>query len=168
MKYFIIYTLVFINGLLTGYAQEDKYKALFMYKFIQNFEWPASKNSGEYKVGVLGDNGIIDQINTLTAGRMVNNKAIKAVNYSQQESLDDYAIVFIAASEKDKLSSLSDQSVSASTVLISESPGSGKEGAFVNFIESGGKLKFEMNLSRFDKAGINVAGSIKSLAVLVQ
>lgn len=138
-----------------------------MYKFVQGMEWPASKVSESYKITVLGDDAVYAQLKTLTNGRLVNGKRIEVSKYTPGTSLGSYAILFLAHSKRDLFEGLQKESISSSTVLITESPGLAKKGSFINFVVEASKLKFELNTSSFSSASVKVSNTLESLGTVV-
>ena len=166
MKYILIIGLMIMT--YQANAQAEKFKSLFMYKFLQGMEWPDGKVGDKYVVAVLGDQKIIDNLQVVLKGRNVKGKMVEVKNYVPGTSLTGVSVLFIANSKKDLFESLQKEAVSSSTVLIMESPGFGSKGACMNFVNAQGKLKFEMNQKIFDEMNIKVAGNISSLAIKVE
>ncbi|MEP5614233.1 MAG: YfiR family protein [Cyclobacteriaceae bacterium] len=164
MKYIII-TIIGLSLSISSFGQESKYKALFIYKFMQNIEWPADKVASQYTVAVLGDSEVLDQLTTLTSGRKINGKSISVVSYSG--SISGVNLLFLSRNNEDQFDSINKEAISNAVVLVTESKGFAKKGATINFNNEGGKLKFEMNPATLSASGLTASGSIKSLAVLV-
>ncbi len=167
MRMLLLIFFVF-NGLVGTQAQVDRYKALFMYKFIQGMEWPAGKVSSSYKVGVLGDYAVFSQLKTMTNDRAVKGKPIEVTQYTPGTSISNFTMLYVAHSKRNLFEELQKQAVSGSTVLITETPGLAQKGSFINFKLDAGKLKFEMNRSSFGEANVRVNGALESLAIIVQ
>lgn len=163
----LITTIILFSISLSSTAQLEKYKAIFIYKFVQNLEWPAEKNSDSYKIGIYGKSELLDELKTLVSDRSVNGKPIEVLKYSINESSSDLCILFITDDYKDAVEALAKTAQGNSTVLIGESPGLAKKGAPLNFVEQGNSLKFELNESRLTECNVKASGSIKSLAILV-
>ncbi len=164
MKY-IITSIIGLSLSFSTFGQESKYKALFIYKFLQNIDWPSDKVAENYTVGVFGDPEVLSQIKTLTAGRNINGKTIEVVDFSG--SMTGLNLLFLSKSNNDQFEALNKEASANSVVLVTESQGMAKRGAAINFINPGGKLKFEMNPASIAASGVTASGSIKSLAILV-
>lgn len=166
MRYILTFVFM-VSFCLPGQAQIERLQALFMYKFIQNFEWPADKNSEAYNIGVLGDDAIKEELSKLVQGRSVKGKAITVADYTPGSATDTYCMIFLGDKKKYALESINQRSIDSSTLVITESPGLAKKGSAVNFITLGGNLKFEINPDTFSSAKVKASGSIKSLAIIV-
>lgn len=166
MKKLILSTLIIFFS-ITAFGQLEKYKAIFMYKFAQNFEWPANKITNSYKIGVLGNNAMYDELTKLIDGRSINGKPIQVIRYAYGDSQTDLCMLFISKDDKDSFDVLKSDATKNSVVIVGESAGLAKRGAPVNFVNSGGALKFELNESSLNACNVKASGSIKSLAILV-
>lgn len=161
----IILSIILMSLSLSTFGQESKYKALFIYKFLQNMDWPADKVAANYTVGVLGDSEVLDQIKNLISGRTINGKPIEVVNYNG--SINSVNLLFLSKNNIDQFDTISKEAIDNAVVLVTESDGLAKRGAAINFTNAGGKLKFELNQQTLNSSGVSASGSIKSLAVLV-
>ena len=162
---FIIVALLAFS--LTSHAQLEKYKAVFIYKFVQNFEWSSTKGGSTYKIGVLGDNVLFDELTGLLASRTADGKPFEVIKYTPGMDVADIYILFISDKDNESLTLLADQAKANSTVIVTESPSLAKQGASLNFVSSGGSLKFELNERSLSECKVKTSGSIKSLAILV-
>ncbi|MEM6358848.1 MAG: YfiR family protein [Bacteroidota bacterium] len=168
MKVQILSMLIFLCGHFTqSYGQVEKYKALFIYKFVQGMEWPVSKVSDTYKITVLGDDAVFNQLKTMIKGRFVNGKEIEVSKYKPGTPLENYVILFLGHSKRSLFENLQKEAVSSSTVLITETPGFAQKGSFINFNVESSKLKFELNKSSFNTSSVKVSGTLESLATIV-
>lgn len=148
-------------------AQEDKYKALFLYKFMQNFEFPSMKIGDEYRIEVVGNSSVFDQLVSITEGKEVFGKPISVTKHTPGSSMRDVCVLFLSNKDKDLFESLHSEAIKNSTILIGETPGLGEKGAALNFTVKQGKIGFEMNTKTMDALNVKVSSSLKSLAILV-
>ncbi len=167
MRYLIV-ALFILTTALSANAQIEKYQALFMYKFLQNFEWPAGTVDGGFKVGVLGSDEVQSQFSKLVNGRSIGGKSIEVIKYTPGSSTAGLCMVFISNKNKDLFESIQKTALGSSTVVVCESPGLAKKGAAVNFVTAGGSLKFELNESSLEASKVKASSTIKALAILVK
>lgn len=163
----LIVALFMMFSLFAANAQMEKYQALFMYKFLQNFEWSSAKISNGYKIGVLGSDALFEELNKMVSGRSISGKSIEVVKYTPGTSTADFCMIFLANRNKDLFESINKSAISTSTIIVGETPGLAKRGAGVNFITAGGSLKFELNQATLNESNVKASGSIKSLAILI-
>ena len=162
----IIYTLLVFFSFVAS-AQLERYKAIFVYKFAQNFEWPASKSLNNYTIGVMGNDPLYQELSSLTNGRSVSGKPITIKQLKSGDNISNLCMLYLSNDNNEILSSLTQSAQKNGVVIIGDSPGMAKRGAPLNFLSAGGSLKFELNEASLSKCGVKASGSIKSLAVLV-
>ncbi|MEM9341023.1 MAG: YfiR family protein [Bacteroidota bacterium] len=162
MRYFtIVMILLTFSASVNG--QEAKYKALFMFKFLQNMEWPETKVGDAYRIEVFGSRELVNEMKKVIVDRRVNGKAIEVSEYTRSE-LDNVNILYIAKSKESSFYELNEQAISKSVVVITESSGLARKGASINFIKDNNRLKFELNEKSFSRAHILVSSEIKTRA----
>lgn len=79
----IITTLLFlfVSSIATN-AQNEKFKALFLYNFIKNIEWPQAYKQGDMIIGVMGNTPIIKELETITSSQKAGNQMMKVKVFS--------------------------------------------------------------------------------------
>lgn len=164
----LLAAIMFILGIarINAIAQEDKFKAIFVYKFLQTIQWPAGKPIDKYLVGVVGSGAMKGELATLAAIKKVQSKDIVVEAYNAQKA-NLYHIIYETKDASQETEKLSQESVKNGSVLITESPGLSSKGSFLNMIVSGGKIKFEMSRQRFADAKIKASKELEVLAVMV-
>ena len=76
-------------------AQDEKFKALFMYNFTKYIEWPQAKQSGDFVIGVIGNSAIVGELETIAQKKTVGAQAIKVKQVSSAEDLTKMHIVYV-------------------------------------------------------------------------
>jgi YfiR/HmsC-like len=159
---------IFILALIpkSVFAQEDKFKAIFVYKFLQTIQWPTGKPIDKYLIGVVGSGAMKGELTALAAVKKVQSKDIVVEVYNAQKATQ-YHIIYETKDASQETEKLSQESVKNGSVLITEAPGLSSKGSFLNMIVSSGKIKFEMSRQRFADAKIKPSKELESLAVMV-
>lgn len=162
-------TIFLLSLLDTTTPKEDaRVKALFMYKFMQTMEWPEGKSQEYYQISVVGDVNLLNELQGVTAGKSLNKKEIRVVNYTSDTDLKDINIIFLSQNLSDLFPDFYQLSLDNSVLLVTESSGLARKGAGVNFYQKGEKIRFEMNLATLEKSQINTSRSIRDIAKLVK
>ena len=136
-----------------------------MYKFLQNLEWTSAAD--KYTVGVMSDPSLLSELKTITSGRSVKGLPVEVLDYQSGNLLDGLHMLFVGAGGMSELDDITRQAVEKSVVIVTETNGSAKYGAGINFVDVGGTLKFQMNLGVLQESNVKASGSIKSLAILI-
>lgn len=163
-------TVLIILGLVClcqmGKAQDEKFKALYMYNFTKYIEWPQVKQSGDFVIGVVGSSAIVDELNAIAQRKTVGSQAIKVKEVSSADELSKFHIVYIPESKSDQASSIATKIKGKGVVLITDKPGLASK-AGINYIKKDGKQSFEICKRLLTEEGVTASAQLMSLGVLV-
>ena len=147
-------------------AQDDKYKAMFIYNFTKQIEWPANEMNKDFVICVVNLDDALNAIKSIAQGKMVNDKAISVVGVKNIDDISECQILYLPSSEKaDKINSAVAKVGSASTLIISDNPGSLEKGSCVNFVEIDDKIKYEINKKAIEDRNMKVLYSMAVNAI---
>lgn len=158
---------VIIASFQPARAQKEKFHSIFIYNFSKYVKWPDARNSGNFVIGVLGASAIQDDLNALAATKQVNGMPIEVRHFNSASEVNGCHILYVAASESGKINAIISETQNQSVLIVTDKPGLAKKGAAINFVEVGGKVKFELNEANAESRGLKVSGSLSSLAILV-
>lgn len=144
--------------------EEARIKALFIQNFMRNMEWPTEKSDNKYRIAVIGDIYVVEQIRSLTNNRLINNKAVEVVNYTSNVKMEELNILFISESLSDLYPDYHKVAVPNSVLVVTEAKGLSKAGAAINFVSKGNKLRFELNTSTLAQSNIKASKAITETA----
>ncbi len=144
-------------------AQSVNYKvhALFLYKFTQYIEWPAT--NGNYVIGVVGNSPILEELQNLASIR--KNLTIKKLTASSDMS--GCQLIFVSENSSSQLSNVSGKVAGKPVLVISETGSGAKKGAGINFVQVDDKMKFELNKGTVERQGLKVSGDLVTLSIIV-
>ncbi|MBR5958965.1 MAG: YfiR family protein [Salinivirgaceae bacterium] len=149
-------------------AQDEKFKALFMYNFTKYIEYPASKQAGNFVIAVVGDSPIISELQTIAEKKTVGQQKIEVKKIAATDDVTKYHIVFVPESKSASAADIASKIVGKGVVLITDKPGLGKTTSGINYVSSGGKQSFEVNQNRLKEHGVNVASALVTLGKAVE
>lgn len=142
-------------------AQEDKYKAMFIYNFTKQIEWPANEMNKDFVICVVNQDDALNAIKSIAQGKMVNDKAISVVGVKNIDEIPECNILYLPSSEKaDQISSAVAKVGSAATLIISDNPGALENGSCINFVEIDDKIKYEINKKAIEDRNMKVLFSM--------
>lgn len=151
----------------SAWAQKERYHSIFIYNFSKYVKWPDAQNSGTFVIGVLGTSAIQNDLKAMAATKQVNGMTIEVKQFSSATEVSDCHILYVSASESAKLNQVLSNTKSKPVLVVTDNPGFAKKGAAINFVEVGGKIKFELSQKNAEANGLKVAGALASLAILV-
>lgn len=149
-------------------CQDDKFKALFMYNFTKYLEWPASKQKGNFVIGVYGTSSIINELSIIAEKRKVGTQQIVVKKISEPSELPSCQIVYVPENRSGKIDEVFETCRGKGVVIISDRPGLAKSHAGINYIKIDGKQNFEINRKHLETEGIKINSALLSLGVLVE
>jgi hypothetical protein len=141
---------------------------MLIFNFIKYIEWPAeASGSGEFVIGVYGDDNVYEQLNKLYAARSIKGQSARVVNMSAPSDLRTAHIIYVADNKSNDFDEIKSKFASQPTLIITDKMGLGKKGSLINFKEVGGKLKFEINQASFDASNLKVSTQLKNMGIVI-
>ncbi len=166
MKRSIVVCLFFF-AVQISHAQEEKFKAVFMYNFTRYLDWPSEKKAGDFIIGVFGSSPIIDELNIIAQKRKVGVQKIVVKEIENPEDFKYCNIVYLPENNSSEISSVSQSCSAQGVVLITNQKGLAQTYSCINYVKIDGKQNFEINKTRLEKQGIKVNSALLSLGVQV-
>lgn len=166
-KFIIPVLFVFLSAFNTTDAQDYKFHSVFMYNFTKYIQWPASYQSGDFVIGVLGDSPILESLEKMAESKTVGAQKFSIVRYKNVEEISKCHMLFIPSNRSKFLKDAIAKTNGQSTLIITEKNGLGTEGSNINFVLVDGKWKFELNKSATEKSNLKVSGDLAKLAILI-
>lgn len=146
---------------------EDEVKAAFVYNFAKFLEWPTDKINGQVILCILGDSPLGFSALKAIDGRSVQDKQLTTKLLNKQDELKNCHIVFIAASERNKMAQLLNSAHHQHALTVSDMDGFAEAGGAIELVKTDGKIRFAINLLAAKEAGITISSRLLSLALTV-
>jgi hypothetical protein len=157
-----------------GQAQSiDEYqvKAAFLYNFVKFVDWPAEefKNpSDPIVICVLGRNPFGTLLESSVAGKHVGGRSLVVRAMQDLHEAAACQLLFIAASEKKRVSTIIDVVRTDSVLTVGESPNFTGAGGIINFKLEEGKVGLEINVYAAHRAKLQISSKLLSLARVIK
>lgn len=148
---------------------ETDAKAAFIINFTKYIEWQSSSldNMDVFKIGVVGDHSVYQSLKSLSS-KKVKNKKIEIYYFNKPDDIQECHLIYVSSSMTlNQLKSCSTSAKSKNTLIIGDKKGALNNGAAINFVAVGNKLKFEMNIQNFNKNKLKVSSQLLQLATNV-
>lgn len=159
--------LLIFCGSVSLNAQNEKFKALFLYNFIKNIEWPTAYQQGELTIGVLGNSSIAKELETIAATQKAGNQNMKVIVFSKVEEVVNCHLLYVTAGKSNLIPPLLSKIAGNNTLVVSDTKGAIQQGSAINFILDGDKLKFEISKLHIEQKGLKVSASLLNLGVQI-
>lgn len=164
IPFFVLFLFLKLSA---AFGQDEMFKALFMYNFTKNIEWPTEYKQGDFIIGVLGNSPIIDELDKIAARKTVGNQKIVIKRYATLDEVNQCHILFIPTTKSNVLADAVAKCNSNATLIITDKPGLVHSGAALNFVKVDGKQKFEISTANIEKSDLKVNAYLVSLGIEV-
>lgn len=137
---------------------EGDVKAAFVLNFIRFVEWPASSfDSPEDPIlfSVLGDDPAAASLDSLD-GKVASGRRVVVRKVSVLSDLEWCHVLFVGASEKDRLAPVLDVVRGWPVLKVADFEGFVGRGGTIGFIRQGTRVAFEINEESARKSGLKV------------
>lgn len=163
------YLITFIILLLVSSVNAQKYnmfKALYIYNFAKNIDWPTSYNTQNFVIGVYGNSQIITELYKISKKKKVNNKTILVKKINSIDHISNLNILYIPINKSLLINKIVNKTKNKPILIITESHNFANKGSSINFILIEGNLKFEINKSIIRKHNLKVNNTLLKLGIL--
>lgn len=165
--YLIGYSLLFAPALAHEEDRLARFKAVFVYYFIDYIHWPTADSNEPFRIGLLGSSSLGAPLKEIASKRKVGKRNIQIQAYETLKDLKPCDLIFVTQTKKHLIDELSKRITDQNTLTISDGPGLAKLGIAINMVLVNGKLKFEINRQALDNANLKASSQLLKLAILV-
>jgi len=152
----------------TGAPQEYELKLAWLYKLLKYADWSpgGSDHPDTVVVGFLGKNDFGAGLAALEQ-QSVKGKKIEARHLSSLSGFRDCQVIFISASEKDRLPQILETLKRTSILTVGETGGFIREGGIINLVAGRNRVQVEINNEAALRSGITISSQLLRWAKLV-
>jgi hypothetical protein len=155
----VVFYLLMLLTSTVSQAQDEKFQAIFLYKFIENINWPDAKRN--LVVGIVGETSVQDELEKILQTR--NNSTISVTKITSAEALS-CDIVFLPEEQNSSLHTIVENTSRKSILIVTETAGLIKKGACISFLREKNKLGFAVNKSTLDLRSLRVSSALLNLS----
>lgn len=163
-------------GVPASHAQNPKptdydVKAAYLYNFGRFVEWPAevtAAQSGHFTVCVLGQDPFGPSLDTTLAGETIGGKSVVAKRILSPQESDDCRIIFLSPAESGRLKRIVAELDKKAVLTVSDMPQFSQLGGMIQFVLEGKKVRFEVNLTATQRAGLTLSSELLKVATTVR
>lgn len=162
--------LLFTPSRVTAQFDDRQVKAAFVLNFLKFVTWPgpAAGADGPLEVVVLGADDLAKAIAQASAGQQIAGRPIvvRSVRKAGEVGAAPH-LLFIGASERDRLPVLIRQFEGRPVLTVGDATGYGAAGVVLNFYTSDTRIRFEANTTAATRAGLQISSHLLRLARIV-
>jgi hypothetical protein len=165
-KMFFVFALITfpVLSLLSQASSVSQAQSMFIYNFSRLIQWPSGSMTGEFIIGVIGDNEVYSSLSSFVANKKVGSQSIVVKKFDDPQSISRCQILFVGDSKIARFPEVINKIQGFNSLLITEKRGMINSGSAIDFILVEDKLKFVMNTENAVKYNLTVSKSLEDMA----
>lgn len=146
-------------------APDYKFHSVYIYNFTKYIQWP---NAGrDFKISILGkEQKIYDSFKMMADTKSSEGQQFIINQYASIDEVGACNILFVPYSQSAKIADVLQKYGNRNTLIITEKEGLVENGSGINFVVIDNRLKFEINKSALDNAGLKVSSQLMQMAIV--
>jgi hypothetical protein len=142
-------------------------KAAFLYKFASFVEWPEASRHEPLGICVVGQDPFGSALERVVEGKTIGGREFVVRRLKAWQAGAPCHILFIGASEKNRLLPVLGQVRHENILTVGDVPGFCESGGAVNLNVVESRVKLEINVDATARSGLQVSSKLLSLARIV-
>ena len=152
------------------YAQQrpaHELHSMMIYNFLKYIQWPSSKSSSEFTIGVVEADEIYNTLNKWYGNQTRGGKTFKIQKVSASDDLSKFHLVYIGKNASNSFKQILGKIANEPVLTVTEQNGLGKEGSCINFKVVDNRLKFELNEAAVAKTSLKTSSQLAAMAIVL-
>jgi len=145
----------------------DQVKAGFLYHFTAFVNWPEAALTDSIVIGMLGGDDVEAELRRIVGTRTAQGRSIAVRRLRATDSFAGVHILYVGASESQRLERVVAAVTGSPTLVVSDSPEGLERGAMINFLTSD-RVQFEVSLDSALRGGLRLSPRLLSVAIRVK
>jgi hypothetical protein len=173
MAVVLAWSLIGVSGLPAQQPKPTAYavKAAYLYNFGKFVEWPAkvtADNNEAFTICVLGKDPFGASLDSTIAGEAIDGRSVLAKRIAKPQEALNCRVLFISSSEDAQLKEIFATLDKTSVLTVSDMSQFTRRGGMIQFVEDANKVRFEVNLTVAERAGLTLSSELLKVAVIVR
>jgi hypothetical protein len=148
---------------------EYQVEAVYLLNFAKFVEWPpqAAPPDEPFNICVLGQYPFGTALDKTVAGETIDGRKVVVRRFSKPQEAISCRILFIGLSEESRLAEILKTLDKASILTVSNVPKFSQQGGMIQFVVEANKIRFEVNLTSAERAGLTLSSELLKVATAV-
>ncbi|HEV7512705.1 MAG TPA: YfiR family protein [Candidatus Acidoferrum sp.] len=148
---------------------EYQVEAVYLLNFAKFVEWPAQVVSPEepFNICVLGQYPFGATLDKTVAGETIDGRKVVVRRFLKPQEVMSCRILFIGLSEEARLAEILKILDKTSILTVSNVPKFSQHGGMIEFVVEANKIRFEVNLTSAERAGLTLSSELLKVATAV-
>ena len=149
--------------------EEYQVKAVYLYNFGRFVQWPESGAKDDpFAICVLGHDPFEAILDTTLANGKIDSHRLVARRITSHREARSCRILFISASELSRAKEILSLLEGWPVLTVSDMPSFVSNGGMIQFVLKDNKVRFEVNLTVAEKAGLTLSSQLLKVATEVR
>jgi YfiR/HmsC-like len=144
-------------------------KAVYLMNFARFVEWPdkLGMRQDSFTICVFGPDPFGRTLDTMLAGETIAGRGAVAKRVSTPQDFSDCRILFVSSAETGSLSRIVEAANKQGVLTVSDLPHFAGRGGMIQFVTDDKRVRFEVNLTAAQRAGLTLSSELLKVATLV-
>jgi hypothetical protein len=169
-RVFLCILLPLIGQRMGAQSSEDEYrvKAAFLFHFAQLVDWPVGTGTdNSLFLCTLGDDPFQGALEAAVAGKAIDTRVLRVRHLKQPEEIRTCQILFLGNEQSKRIPGLLAELRNTPVLTVGETAGFLESGGMVRFLLQDNKVRFGINLTAAESAGLKISSRLLVLAQTV-
>ena len=154
-------------------AAEDPHevKADMLYNIAKFIRWPEhcfDQTHGQLVITIIGEDPLAEALAATLSTRSINGHPVFVRVVRRVQDVAGSQIVYIAASEAGRMREVLRAMEGSPALTVADSTGFVAVGGMVDFANENERVRFEINQTRAERAGLRISAKLLALARVVE
>ena len=168
----ILWCVIFaVSSLQAEQPKPSEYQveAVYLLNFAKFVEWPAAAvPPGEpFSICVLGQYPFGAALDRTIAGESIDGRKVVVRRFSKAQEAMSCHVLFISLSEEHRLAEILKALEKTTILTVSNLPNFSQQGGMIQFVVEANKVRFEVNLTSAERAGLTLSSELLKVATTV-
>jgi hypothetical protein len=168
LKTLTLIVILFVGG--SAFSQERPVHEIYtmmVFNFTKYIQWPDADKSGDFVIGVVGNEDVYKTLSTWYHGKTKGAKTYVIKKFNNASEVSDCSVVYIDKSKSGEFEAINSKVKGKGTLVVTDRSGLGAKGSCINFKTVEDKLRIELNQKAMETANLKVSSSLTSMAILI-
>jgi hypothetical protein len=150
---------------------QNQVEAAYIYNFGKFVKWPATSGANQdssFTICVLGEDPFSPILQSVLAGKSLNGIPVTVKRVTKPQDAIDCRILSINTMDETRLREILSDLGQTAVLTVSDMPNFTKRGGMIQFVTDGDRVRFEVNLTSADKAGLVLTSELLKVATVVR
>jgi hypothetical protein len=162
----VCFVLLATNTNAAEKASEYEVKAAYLYNFAKFVQWPED-GGASFDICILGTDPFGGALGAIVEGESLRGRRVVIRATDRSAAVTDCNMVFVAASERSRITQIVESLEQRPVLTVSDIPQFAEKGGVIGFVNKGGRVRFEVNLTAAQEAKLVVGSGLLSVAAKI-